>query len=104
MIEYFRGDEINAWGDHPSRTILKGSHGARMGISLIANQEYGKEEDHEDQEGLFFAEGTGYVRLDGMEYPVHPDTYILMPAHTKHCFRRNEDSPIIKLLWFHAAN
>lgn len=74
-----------------------------MGVSLVAGEEYGKEETHEDQEGLFFVEGTGYAMFDGVEYPVGPNTYVLMPAHTRHCFKKAPGGAVIKLLWFHSA-
>lgn len=104
MVEYFDASTIDAFSAHPANTILRGTNGARMGVSLIASTEYGKEEDHDDQEGLFFVEGTGKALFNSMEYDINPQTYVLMPAHTKHCFKRNPDSGIIRLLWFHSAN
>lgn len=104
MIKYFDSDSIDPYCDHPATTLLRGSNGARMGVSLVAYEEYGKTEDHDDQEGLFFIEGSGKVMLDGNEYDFNPQTYILMPAHTKHSFKKNPDSCVVKLLWFHSAN
>ncbi|MCI6377608.1 MAG: cupin domain-containing protein [Clostridiales bacterium] len=103
MIKYFDVNSIDAFGSHPSQTVLRGTNGARMGISLVASESYSKEESHDDQEGLFFVEGTGYAKFDGVEYPICPGTYVLMPAYTKHCFRKDPDSCIVRLLWFHSA-
>lgn len=103
-VEYFDTAAIDAFSSHPSATVLRGTNGARMGVSLVASEEYGKVEDHDDQEGLFFIEGHGTALFNGEEYKINPQTYVLMPAHTTHCFRRDHDSCVIKLLWFHSAN
>lgn len=94
VVEYFDANKIDAFGVHPSQTLLHGTNGARMGVSLVAGEDYGKEEAHTDQEGLFFVEGHGMMKLDGQEYPITPNTYVLMPAHTKHCFKKSPESPI----------
>ena len=72
MIKYFDVNSIDAFGSHPSQTVLRGTNGARMGVSLVASESYSKEESHDDQEGLFFVEGTGYAKFDGVDTPFVP--------------------------------
>lgn len=103
-IVYFESSSIDLTSEKHSRTVLRGTNGARMGFTLVTEESYGREESHEDQEGLLFIEGEGKALLDGVEYDIRPQTCVLMPAHTRHCFKRNPGSGIIKLFWFHAAN
>ena len=100
---YFDASSINLSDPHPSKKLLDGSKGCCSGVTFCPGTEYGKPGVHDDQEGFFVVEGTGFLNLDGKEIPVKPDTAILLPPGAAHTFKRNPDSVPLKIFWFHAA-
>lgn len=87
----------------PGKRLLEGIKGAKAGIMLCDDVEYGDLGDHDDQEGFYIIAGTGFALIDGKEYRVAKDTVILLQAHMLHTFKRDSDSVPLKIFWFHAA-
>ena len=100
---YFDAASINMADPHPSKKLLEAQNGCSAGVTFCPHTEYGKPAAHEDQEGFFVIEGTGFLCMDGQDIPVKPDTVIILPPGVTHTFKRNADSVPLKFFWFHAA-
>jgi quercetin dioxygenase-like cupin family protein len=79
------------------------TNGARMGISYYSDEKYQTCGVHDDQELFYVLDGTGFVLLGEKEYPITVGSVFVATPGTPHSIRRNEDSPPIKILWFHGA-
>jgi mannose-6-phosphate isomerase-like protein (cupin superfamily) len=101
--EYFDVCSLNMNEPRPSKKLLDGLKGCCSGITFHTSTEYGEPGVHEDQEGFFVVEGTGFLNMDGEEIPVKPDTVIILPPGVAHTFKRNPDSVPLKIFWYHAA-
>jgi mannose-6-phosphate isomerase-like protein (cupin superfamily) len=77
------------------------SRGCTAGVSVFTSPEYNKAGTHDNQEGFYVLEGTGWARIGSEEYPIEPATALFVPALTEHAFR--VESGPLKLFWFHAA-
>lgn len=77
--------------------------GCRTGISIHCKTEYTKQEVHEDQEGFFVLDGTGWAKVGNSEFRIEPEISLIVPAGTEHCFKKERDSKPIKVFWFHAS-
>ena len=100
---YFDVSSIDLAEPHPARKLLEGLKGCCSGVTFCPKTEYGQPAAHEDQEGFFVVEGTGFLYMDGEEIPIKPDTAIILPPGVTHAFKRNPDSIPLKIFWFHAA-
>ena len=78
-------------------------NGCKMGISVYTTTEFLPTTVHDDQEGFYVLEGTGYVKLDRAEYYIEPGMSFIVPAGVDHTVRKAEGSENVKLFWFHAA-
>ncbi len=77
--------------------------GCRAGISWYEDTEYRGGGSHEDQEGFFVLEGSGFAKIGDEEFPVTPGTAFIAPAHTLHTIRRDGNCPHVAVFWFHSA-
>jgi len=57
---------------------------------------------HEDQEGFYVVEGTGWARVGDQEFRIEPDGSFMVPAQTAHTLKKDPDSEPLKVFWFHA--
>lgn len=73
------------------------------GVTVYEDTEYQESDCHEDQEGFFVLEGTGYAKVDDEEFPISPGTAFMAPAGALHWLRRDENCPYVAALWFHSA-
>lgn len=73
------------------------------GVALYPHMDYVQKGCHDDQEGFFVLEGTGFAKVGDEEFPVAPGTSFIAPAGTWHSLRRNEDCPYVAVFWFHSA-
>ena len=103
MVKQFRKEDLTP-PPRPETDLLFGTGGAMCGMMYCDVTEYGKLNEHDDQEGFLVLEGTGHFRIDDQEVSVCPDTCILIPAHVFHAFKKDADSPDMKIFYFHAAN
>ena len=102
-IQEFDTLTLDSKSGHPAKCVLTGSNGAAMGVTLVTANEYGYVGVHDDQEGFFVAEGHGFAAIGDQEIEIGPNSYILLPPHTKHAFKKSETVSMMKLFWFHAA-
>lgn len=77
--------------------------GCCAGISVYTRMEYLTPSVHEDQEGFFVLEGSGWGIVGENEFRLEPKIAFIVPKGVEHCFKRDEDSEAVKLFWFHAA-
>ncbi|MBV7273431.1 cupin domain-containing protein [Clostridium thailandense] len=77
--------------------------GCRTGISIHSKTEWSTNEIHDDQEGFLVLEGTGWAKVGDSEFPIEPETAIMVPAGMVHALKRDPASKPIKVFWFHAA-
>ncbi len=103
MYRQFTVDDLTP-PPRPETDLLFGGSGAMCGMMFCDVTEYGKLNQHEDQEGFLVLEGHGSFRINDEDVKVGPDMSILIPAHTWHAFRKDPDSPDMKIFYFHAAN
>ncbi|MBW2058137.1 MAG: cupin domain-containing protein [Deltaproteobacteria bacterium] len=53
------------------------------------------EHTHEnEQEAMFFYEGTGVATIDGVDYEILPDSVMLAPPGTRHSIRNTGKGPL----------
>ena len=103
MYKQFKTSDLTA-PPRPEVDLLFGSSGAMSGMMYCDATEYGTLNQHDDQEGFLVLEGHGYFRINEEDVKVGPDMAILIPAHTYHAFKKDPDSPDMKIFYFHAAN
>jgi len=77
--------------------------GCFTGISSHHRTEYPNSQSHEDQEGFLVLQGTGWAKVGEQEFKLEPETAFIVPAGVDHAVRRDEDSEVLKVFWFHAA-
>jgi mannose-6-phosphate isomerase-like protein (cupin superfamily) len=78
------------------------STGTSTGVSVYAMTEFSKPGLHEDQEGFYVIEGTGWAKVGDEEFRIEPEGSFIVPAQTPHSLRRDPDSKPLKVFWFHA--
>lgn len=88
----------------PDVDLVFGTTGALGGIMYCDSTEFDSINVHDDQEGFLVLEGHGQFYADGEIVDVGPDMALLITCGVKHCFRKNPDSPDMKVFYFHAAN
>ena len=103
FIAHFDAGAFQTEGPHPSQLLVSGSNGCTLGVTCCPDAAFGAPAVHEDQEGFVFVEGHGVALLDGKEYPVGPDTLMILQPGVAHAFKRAADSPTLRYFWFHAA-
>ena len=47
-----------------------------------------------EQEAMYFYEGTGIATIDGVEYKIEPDSVMLAPSKIKHSIRNTGKGPL----------
>lgn len=104
MAARFDAATLDRTSFHPAKEVIAGLNGVCMGVTLVTTSEYGYEGVHDDHEGFFVAQGVGYALLDGEEVSIDSNTFLLVPAGTRHCFRKLPEGQDVKLLWFHAPS
>lgn len=77
--------------------------GCHAGILSYRQIEFLQGGTHEDQEGFFVLEGSGFARVGGETFPLRPGTAFLAPAGVPHFIRRDDSCEAVKLFFFHAA-
>ena len=103
IYKQFRKEDLTP-PPRPEVDLLFGTGGAMCGMMYCDVTDYGKLNEHDDQEGFLVLEGTGTFRAGDEEIPVCPDMAILIPAHVFNAFKKDPDSPDMKIFYFHAAN
>ncbi|HEX7712609.1 MAG TPA: cupin domain-containing protein [Bacillota bacterium] len=109
MSCYIRVKDAEVEQQGPSKTYLllsdkQGSvKGCCSGLNLLLNEEYNTPGVHEDQEGFFVIEGTGWAKFGDEEFRLEPDMAMLAPAGVAHCMKKDPGAKVLKVLWFHAA-
>ena len=48
----------------------------------------------DEQEAMFFYEGTGIATIDGVEYRIEPESVMLAPAGVKHSIKNTGNGPL----------
>lgn len=76
--------------------------GCFTGVSMYDMTEYSEPGKHEDQEGFYVIEGTGWARVGDQEFRIEPEGSFMVPAQTAHTLKRDRDSDPLKVFWFHA--
>ena len=77
--------------------------GCKTGVSVYSLAEYNNPGVHDDQEGFFVVEGSGWAKVGDKEFPIEPDSSFIVPAHYEHSLKKDTDSGPLKVFWFHAA-
>ena len=80
------------------------TNGCRSGITEYSNTEfpphYGA---HDDQEGFYVLEGSGFVKLGDEVYEVKAgDSFVALPG-VRHTLKSNSEETPLKVFWFHSA-
>ena len=103
-VKQFKDEMLDRTVSRPDVDLLFGTGGALSGMMYCNETEYGPFGVHEDQEGFLVLSGAGTFYVDGKEFPVGPEMAIMIPPHVEHCFKKDPDSPDMKIFYFHAAN
>lgn len=77
--------------------------GCKTGVSSHTKTEYPQAHSHEDQEGFFVLDGTGWAKVGDQEFRLEPETAFIVPAGTLHSVKRDENCEVVRVFWFHAA-
>lgn len=77
--------------------------GCKTGVSVYALSEYNKPGVHDDQEGFYVVEGSGWAKVGDEEFPIEPGGSFIVPAHKEHSVKKDPDSGPLMVFWFHAA-
>jgi mannose-6-phosphate isomerase-like protein (cupin superfamily) len=84
---------------HVSKDSDPRIEGFSSGIQVIAPGSHIREHQHGvEQELLFFFEGTGKVRVNGVEYPVRPGTTVYAGPGNAHEIVNDTDRDL-KMMW-----
>lgn len=93
--------------DYTSRYLVNEKNGCvagcKTGISCHIKKDYPKSQTHEDQEGFFVLEGTGWAKVGEQEFKLEPEMSFIVPAGVEHTIKSDEDSESVRVFWFHAA-
>lgn len=74
--------------DMGSKNFILGSH-------TMDPSGFSPEHIHEnEQEAMYFYEGTGIAIIDGIEYQIEPDSVMLAPPQIKHSIRNTGKGPL----------
>lgn len=76
--------------------------GCKTGVSCHIKTEYPDSQKHEDQEGFFVLEGTGWAKVGDQEFELEPEMAFIVPAGVEHTFKKDRGSEFLKVFWFHA--
>lgn len=76
--------------------------GSSAGITVFMADEYNVAGTHNDQEGFFVLEGSGWGKIGDQEFKVEPDMAYVVPAGVTHCFKKDPGTEGLKVFWFHA--
>jgi mannose-6-phosphate isomerase-like protein (cupin superfamily) len=72
-----------------------GSNGFILGCHKMDPGGGSPEHTHEnEQEAMFFYEGTGIATIDGIEYKIEPESVMLAPPKIKHSIRNTGKTPL----------
>ena len=72
-----------------------GSQGFIVGCHTMDPGGGAPEHIHEnEQEAMFFYEGTGIATLDGIEHKIRPESVMLAPAKVRHSIRNTGEGPL----------
>ena len=77
--------------------------GCKTGVSAYELAEYNKPGVHDDQEGFYVIEGSGWAKVGDQEFRVEPEGSFIVPAHQEHSLKKDLESVPLKVFWFHAA-
>ena len=77
--------------------------GCCTGVSIYPEIEYSGINVHDDQEGFFVLEGSGWAKVGDQEFPIEPAVSFIVPAKTPHCIKKDPTSKPVKAFWFHSA-
>ncbi len=72
-----------------------GASGFIVGSHTMDPGGFAQEHAHgNEQEAMFFYEGTGVATVDGVEYDIRPESVMLAPAGVTHSIRNTGDVPL----------
>jgi len=72
-----------------------GSKNFILGCHKMDTGGFSPEHTHEnEQEAMFFYEGTGIATIDGIEYKIEPESVMLAPPKIKHSIRNTGNGPL----------
>lgn len=72
-----------------------GSKGFILGCHKMDSGGGSPEHTHEnEQEAMFFYEGTGIATIEGIEYKIEPESVMLAPPKIKHSIRNTGNGPL----------
>lgn len=77
--------------------------GCRCGILEYTQTEYLQGGVHEDQEVFFVLSGRGTAMVGQQEIPLSPGVCFIAPPGQYHTIKRANDTPCVRLFFFHAA-
>ena len=77
--------------------------GCCTGVSIYELSEYSEPGSHDDQEGFYVIEGSGWARVGDQEFRIEPEGSFVVPAKTEHSLKKDASSGPLKVFWFHAA-
>lgn len=75
--------------------------GASASAAIYLNNEYPAPGVHEDNEGFFVYEGTGFARVGEQEQAIRPGCCFYAPAGTPHQIKKASDCVELKIFLFH---
>ena len=76
--------------------------GCSAGVTIFMSDQYNVPGTHNNQEGFYVLEGTGWGKIGDEEFKVEPEMALFVPAGVTHCFKRDPESVGLKVFWFHA--
>ncbi len=77
--------------------------GCSMAVGYYGASEFPPTGAHDDQEGFFVLEGSGYAQVDGEVIRLEPGVAFLVKPGQAHAIKRDASCTHVKILLFHAA-
>ena len=91
---------------HPSYSLLDEKNGCvagcAAGVSIYLDNEYNKPGVHEDQEGFFVFEGSGWAKVGDQEFKIATGSAFMAPKGVPHSIKKDETAENVKVFWFHS--
>lgn len=80
------------------------TNGFCAGITVYSSDLYNMPGVHEDQEGFYVLEGSGYALVNEEEIRLEEGTSLYVGKGISHSIKRDENVKYVKVLWFHGAS
>ena len=78
-------------------------NGVTTGVSVYTATEYKEPGVHEDQEGFFVVEGSGYAKVGETEIRLEPGVSFIAQVGVAHSIKSDIEECPIKVFWFHSS-